>query len=97
PSFVGYSDLRDAVRGKLRYYAIDAPPDDLLVYYVVLVDADLGGDRRTPDLWAFARTVIGQELPTLRVVRLSGGSLEAEAPLATHIEAMMRRNLGAPP
>lgn len=89
--YTRYPDMRDAVEGTLRYHAREAPEDEILPYYLLFVDADLGEKEGAHDLWALARTVIGRELPSLRLVRLTGGALQDEMVLAKHIEAIMRR------
>lgn len=90
--YTRYPDMRDAVEGTLRYHAREAPDDEILPYYLLFVDADLGEKEGAHDLWALARTVIGRELPSLRLVRLTGGALQDEMVLAKHIEAIMRRS-----
>lgn len=95
-TYARYPDLRAAVEGTLQYYAREAPEDELLPYYLLFVDADLAGNADDPDLWALARTALGSELPSLRLVRLTGGSIELthETVLAKHIDAICSRTPG---
>ncbi len=90
-SYARYADMRDAVEGMLRYHAQEAPEDEILPYYLLFVDADLGSKEGERDLWALARTALGRELPSLRLVRLTGGSLMEETLLAKHVEAICTR------
>lgn len=90
-SYSRYPDLRDAVEGTLRYYAHEAPDDEILPYYLLFVDADVGGNEGERGLWAVARSALSRELPSLRLVRLTGGSLTEETLLAKHVEAICGR------
>lgn len=92
-AYARYDDMRDAVEGTLRYHAREAPDDEILPYYLLFVDADLGGKESEHDLWALARSVIGEELPSLKLVRLTGGLLKEETVIAKHLEAICRRPL----
>ena len=90
-SYTRYPDMRDAVESTLCYHAHEAPEDEILPYYLLFVDADLGGKEGEHDLWVLARTALGRELPSLRLVRLTGGSLAEETLLARHVEAICSR------
>ncbi|WP_437636226.1 trypsin-like peptidase domain-containing protein [Sorangium sp. So ce854] len=94
-AYARYADLRAAVEGTLHYHAHEAPEDELLPYYLLFVDADLGGSTDDRDLWALARGALGAELPSLRLVRMTGGALELahETVLANHIGAICARTL----
>jgi hypothetical protein len=91
-SYSRYPEMRDAVEGTLRYHASEAPDDELLPYYLLFLDADLGGEQNDHDLWALARAKLGEELPSLRLVRLTGGALVEETVLAKHIDAICKRS-----
>lgn len=93
------ADLRAVVEGTLRYHAKEAPDDEILPYYLLFTEApfnsgeparahEIDGER---DLWALARSALGRDLPSLRLVRLTGGALDEETLLARHIEHICRR------
>jgi hypothetical protein len=82
-----YNQMRDAVEGLLQYHAQFAPEDELLPYYLLFVDDDGSHDH----LYALARTKLKDELPSLRLVRLTGTDVLHETILAKHIDAILKR------
>jgi hypothetical protein len=92
--FPKYSDLRIAVDFKLYRDAERVPTDRRLARYFLFKDADLPAEDGGPDLWALVKTALGQELKNLRLVRLTGGSLqlENELPVAYPIQDIFKRS-----
>lgn len=93
-----YARRRDVIEAKLDYYAHEAPQGELLPYYLLFDEDDLGaappdGRPRERDVWALAREVLGRELPSLRLVRLGGGSRKDETKLAMHIREIFSRSI----
>ncbi|HMY15847.1 MAG TPA: serine protease [Polyangium sp.] len=86
--YKNYSDLREAVEGLLQYHAQFAPEDELLPYYLLFVQEDGTDDH----LYALARSKLSAELPSLRLVRLTGTNVLHETILAKHIDAILRRS-----
>ena len=91
--YTKYPDLRAAVEGSLQYFAREAPEDELLPYYLLFDDAVLPGSNNAQALWMLMRKALGDELPSLRLVRLTGGALAEEVTLARHIQAILKRVL----
>lgn len=83
-----YSEMREAVEGLLQYHAKFAPEDELLPYYLLFVNEDGNDDN----LYALARNKLKSELPSLRLVRLTGTDVYHETILAKHIDAILRRS-----
>ncbi len=82
-----YSELRDAVEAHLlstTQYAVD---DEFLPFYLLFVREDHDDDK----LYALARAKLKDELPSLRLVRLTGTDVKQETLLAKIIDAILRR------
>jgi hypothetical protein len=86
-----YVEMRDEVEAILQYHAFEAPDDERLPYYLLFLEADLHGKETEHDIWTLARTRLSEELPSLRLVRLTGGNTGQETLLAKHIDAICRR------
>lgn len=87
-----YPELREEVDAVLQYHAVEAPDDERLPYYLLFLEADLQGKEIEHDLWTLARSKLSEELPHLRLVRLTGGQAGQEIILAKHIDAICRRS-----
>jgi len=82
-----YGEMRDAVDALLQYHAQYAPEDELLPYYLLFAD----GDGCNDNLYTLARNKLKDELPSLRLVRLTGTDVFHETILAKHIDTILRR------
>lgn len=64
------------MRGRLRRDAEDVPAVDRLPYYMVFESGVFGA--ATESTWTLVRDRIGSALPSLRLVRLTGGADDPE-------------------
>lgn len=96
---VDYADLNDdalrrAVRGRLRHRGEDLDAEDRLPYYLLFEPAALGSGTGAETRWTLARERLAEALPSLRLVRLTGGVDEpedTEARVAETLNDIIRR------
>ncbi|MCK6685635.1 MAG: serine protease [Thermoanaerobaculia bacterium] len=88
-----YDKKLDRVRAALQYAASSAPDAERLPYYLLF---EREGDAAAEGLWSLARASLTSELPSLRLVRITGGNSRAdEYGLGEIIKAIYVRPLGA--
>lgn len=96
--FTTFADQRAAVESRLKYEVFDAPAEERLPYYFLFDENAVSGclqpgpSARTPSLWNVVRTSLNNALPTLRLVRPTGGVLEEELRVAECIGAICARS-----
>lgn len=97
-------DARTAdFKAKLRYHAVRADPDEKWTCYLLFDDAteaagaSEGGAEELDRRWRDLATLVANDLPHLRPVRLRGlGNREAETELGLVVRAVCRKTGGSP-
>lgn len=87
-----YRNMQEEVEAALHSRAFLAAPRDRLPYYLLFLETDLRGAEYQQELWTLAREKLGQALPTLRLVRLTGGNVTQNRLLVDQIKAIFDRS-----